>query len=352
MTTRGLSQGSAITCYSRDESRLDEAVTTKTCARLGWTSDYRTVPPTSLDLDWQLRLAALDAVRRATSVSSGVMTRDQMTEGFVFEGERVPLALKARGIWKPRKLGPDGAALSITTASVRPGVTPRYDDQIASDEGWFEYRYQGNDPNAADNRAVRRAMELGRPLVYFYGIGPGLYEAIAPVYVTEDVPDRLTFHIAADATSVGDPRLMRGGAESPLKAYATATVKVRLHQHRFRQLVLSAYSERCTVCRLHHAELLDAAHILEDRDERGKPEVSNGLALCGVHHGAFDANIMGISPDRVIHIRRDVLEEIDGPMLRYGFQEMHGSRMLLPRQRRSWPREEYLEDRFRRFKAA
>ena len=275
-----------------------------------------------------------------------------MTDGFEFEGTRIPLALQARGIWKPRQLGPQGAALSITTASVRPGVTPRYDDQIASDEGWFEYRYQGTDPEAADNRAVRRAMELGRPLIYFYGIGPGLYEAIAPVYVIEDLPARLTFRIAADATGVGDPRLMRGGAEAPLKEYATTTVKRRLHQHRFRQLVLAAYGERCTVCRLHHAELLDAAHILEDRDERGKPEVPNGLALCGVHHGAFDANIMGISPDRVIHIRRDVLEEIDGPMLRHGLQEMHGKAIRVPRQTVLCPKPEYLEERFARFRAA
>jgi putative restriction endonuclease len=110
---------------------------------------------------------------------------------------------------------------------------------------------------------------------------------------------------------------MRGGAEAPLKAYATAAVKVRLHQHRFRELVVAAYGERCTVCRLHHAELLDAAHILEDRDVRGRPEVPNGLALCNIHHGAYDASIMGVAPDRRIHIRADILKEIDGPMLLY-----------------------------------
>lgn len=306
----------------------------------------------ALDPDWRLRLAAMDAVRRVTSVSGGVMTRAQMTEGFEFEGKRTALALQARGIWKPGSLGADGAALSITTASIRPGVTPRYDDQIASDDGWFEYRYQGADPRAADNRAVRRAFELGRPLIYFYGISPGLYEAIVPVYVVGDEPARLTFRIAADATSLGDPRLMTGGAEAPLKAYATTTVKRRLHQHRFRQLVLAAYGERCTVCRLHHAELLEAAHILEDRDERGNPEVPNGLALCGVHHGAFDANIMGIAPDRRIHIRRDILEEVDGPMLRWGLQKMNGEVIRVPARRQLQPRPEYLEERFERFRAA
>jgi putative restriction endonuclease len=310
------------------------------------------MPSPSLDLDWHLRLAALAAVRQATNLSGGVMTRAQMTEGFEFEGERVPLALKARGIWKPGRLGPNGAALSITTASVRPGVTPRYDDQIASDDGWFEYRYLGDDTRASDNRAVRTAFELGRPLIYFYGVGPSLYEAIAPVYVVGDAPAKLTFKVAADATGVGHPRLMVGGAEATLKAYATTTVKVRVHQRRFRQLVVSAYGESCAVCRLHHPELLDAAHILADRDERGKPEVRNGLALCGVHHVAYDANILGIDPARKIHIRRDILEEVDGPMLKYGLQQMNGQAIRVPGREDLQPKREYLEERFERFRAA
>jgi len=275
-----------------------------------------------------------------------------MTAGFEFEGERIPLALQARGIWKPGCLGLNGSALSVTTASVRPGTLPRYDDSNISEDGWFQYRYQGTDPSAADNRAVRAAFHTGRPLIYFYGEAPGVYQAIAPAYVVGDKPESLRFEIAADATSVGDPRLMTGGADAPLKAYATTTTKIRLHQSRFRQMVVRAYEESCAVCRLHHPELLDAAHILEDRDERGKPEVSNGMALCGVHHGAYDANIMGIDPDHRIHIRRDILEELDGPMLRYGLQEMHGNLIRVPGRKVLHPRAEYLDERFARFLAA
>jgi putative restriction endonuclease len=310
------------------------------------------MPSGSLDQDWRLRLAAFDALRRLTEPTGGVVTRDQMTAGFAYEGARIPFALRARGIWKPALLGRDGAALSITTASIRRGVTPRYDDQIASDDGWFEYRYQGEDPGAADNVAVRRAFELGRPMLYFYGVGPGKYEAVSPVYVVGDEPDRLTFKVAADATSLGDPRLMTGGAEPLLKAYTTTAVKRRLHQHRFRELVVAAYRESCAVCRLHHPELLDAAHILDDRDERGKPEVPNGLALCKIHHGAFDTDILGVSPDYRINIRKDILKEKDGPMLRHGLQEMHGSLIHVPREAAARPRQEYLEERYRRFQAA
>jgi putative restriction endonuclease len=129
-------------------------------------------------------------------------------------------------------------------------------------------------------------------------------------------------------------------------------VKVRLHQHRFRELVVSAYRNRCAVCRLAHPELLDAAHILPDKDERGKPEVSNGLSLCKIHHGAYDAGIMGVAPDYRVHIREDVLEEKDGPMLVHGLQELHGTEIVLPRSKRLYPNKSYLEERFARFRAA
>src|SRR5207245_625588 len=113
--------------------------------------------------------------------------------------------------------------------------------------------------------------------------------------------------------------------------YATRQVKVRLHQHRFRELVLGAYGDRCTICRLGHTPLLDAAHIIADKDQRGQPEVPNGLSLCKIHHSAYDANIMGITPLYTIEIREDILAEKDGPMLRHGLQELNNHKLTLPR---------------------
>lgn len=80
---------------------------------------------------------------------------------------------------------------------------------------------------------------------------------------------------------------------------------------------------------LQHQELLDAAHIIPDKDEMGEPTVNNGIALCKIHHAAFDRNILGIRPDLVIETRVDVLNEADGPMLRYGLQEMHGLKLSI-----------------------
>ena len=186
-----------------------------------------------------------------------------------------------------------------------------------------------------------------------YGVTPGLYEPIFPCYVVGDDPARLEFRLAADVLAA---RPIAEGADPLLfearRGYATRAVKVRLHQHHFRELVVGAYRERCSVCRLHHVELLDAAHILPDRDERGRPEVPNGLALCKIHHAAFDASILGISADYRIAIRRDVLEEVDGPMLLHGLQEMDGGSIHVPIASRLKPNRDYLAERFERFKAA
>jgi putative restriction endonuclease len=60
---------------------------------------------------------------------------------------------------------------------------------------------------------------------------------------------------------------------------------------------------------------------LDGRHERpGLPEVPNGLALCKIHHSAYDVNILGVSPDYRVHIRSDVLREHDGPMLKWGLE--------------------------------
>jgi hypothetical protein len=64
---------------------------------------------------------------------------------------------------------------------------------------------------------------------------------------------------------------------------------------------------------------------------QGLPEIPNGLALCKIHHSAYDANILGISPDLVTHVREDILMEIDGPMLEHGLTGMAGQTIVVPR---------------------
>ena len=149
----------------------------------------------------------------------------------------------------------------------------------------------------------------------------------------------------ADTTSAG---LVSG---SDIRAYATREALVRLHQHRFRVTVLHAYRERCAVCALREAALLQAAHIIEDRDPGGAATIANGIALCAIHHLAYDRNLMGIDPRGAVHISRRLLAEIDGPMLRTGLQGFHGAAILQPRRAADRPDPERLEIRFEQFRA-
>ena len=82
--------------------------------------------------------------------------------------------------------------------------------------------------------------------------------------------------------------------------------------------MLRAYRHQCAFCALQHDELLDAAHITPDSALLGEPVVSNGMSLCRLHRAAFDRLLLGMHPDRVVHVRRDVLEEVDGSMRRLG----------------------------------
>jgi putative restriction endonuclease len=125
-----------------------------------------------------------------------------------------------------------------------------------------------------------------------------------------------------------------------------------MHQTSFRERVLRAYRESCSVCQLRHAELLDAAHILPDRHPEGAPVVANGLSLCKLHHAAFDRHILGVNPDYVVEIRQDILEEVDGPMLQHGLKEMAGRKLVVPSSANDRPRREFLEERYGLFRKA
>jgi putative restriction endonuclease len=214
------------------------------------------------------------------------------------------------------------------------------------------YRYRGDDPQHPDNVALRRALELQRPVLYLVAIKQGVYDVVAPCYVTGDEPGALTFFLIADSEEYVPGEVSDSLESWPRKAYITRVVKQRLHQQRFRSLVLAAYREQCAMCRLRHTALLEAAHILPDRDERGNPEVPNGLSLCRIHHGAYDLGILGVDGDYRIHLRPDVLEEHDGPMLRHGLQDLHGVDISVPRRGADRPRRDYLMERFDKFRAA
>lgn len=298
------------------------------------------------EFDDLVRTSAFAHLRVVQLTTGGPVRREHVSE-FQFDGERMALMDPQRGIRKPRQLD---AALSFRTVHAdRPEQRP-YDD-IPGPDGFLRYKWRGTDASHPENRAMRSALERRLPLIWFHGIEVGLYLPLFPVWLVDEEPAQHQFVVALDQLQLSSWESGLGGPSDLHRETALATTRIRLHQPMFRARVLAAYETRCSICHLKHQELLDAAHIRPD-SEGGEPVVPNGLSLCKIHHAAYDSNMVGIDGDYRINVRPDLLEESDGPTLRYSIQEMHGSSLLLPRRRAARPDRDLLGERFERFQSA
>ena len=258
---------------------------------------------------WEGNVGSLEASRDA--IIASVLEHSEKNGGFVTRGDLTFMPLPSgrtirvidasRGIWNPRDMD---ATLSVVSSPNGP-----YADREV-DGGLFHYSYRAGSING-DNVKLRRAYELGVPIILLRKWQDGIYIPHAPVYVVDDLVERREFLLALDENA----RLLVGdiGAH-PQRSYVERLVRQRLHQADFRGRVIAAYETRCAVCRIRHGQLLDAAHITPDRDDEGLPYVSNGLSLCKIHHAAFDSDLLGISPQYEIQIAHKLLDEVDGPM--------------------------------------
>jgi putative restriction endonuclease len=291
---------------------------------------------------------------RTQQLHKPFFTRDDLSV-FEFEGSRHRLIGPYTGIWKVSSLS--DSAIAISTAYVPDGGKRPYEDGEGAD-GLQRYKWRGTDPNQSDNRALRRAMERKLPLLWLIGIGvvPGtsqqLFDALFPVYLIGEEPVDHQFVVALEQGQKVLPNGETPAVQEIVKRYNERIVKTRYHQPLFRARVIHAYAERCAVCRLPFTELLEAAHIRPD-SQGGSAKISNGMSLCKIHHGAYDSDIIGISPDYRIHVRDSVLATFDGPTLQHSIKAMDGQILQqIPIEVSSKPDRDLLAERFEKFQKA
>ena len=301
--------------------------------------------------DTQMRLAAFEHVRRLTEICGQLTARD-LRFGFIFEEKRIPLVNPQRGIFKPKEMR---FLLSIKTVVPRRGGKVWYDDQrevhrqIYDGDEAVDYAFMGKDPEAADNRWLRDAYENQVPVIYFLGVAPGRYQAMIPTFISGLDPIALNARITF---GILDRDELPGPPDAPERRYALRVVKQRLHQDSFREAVIAAYRGRCALSGLREHRLLDAAHIISDKDEMlGQPVVTNGLPLSKIHHAAFDAHLIGVDPDYRVHVSERLIGQRDGPMLE-ALKQLQGGVLHLPERVRDRPDRDRLAVRFERFRAA
>jgi len=271
------------------------------------------------------------------------ITKESLLNDFHYLGEHIPLLDRYKGIHNPK--------IFDETLSVVSTLNSKYEDNETL-EGMILYDYQATG-DGYGNTKLRLAFERRTPIIYLLETSKGFYWPYVNVIVLgDDLAAKkfiLDFRNTDDADRVFDETINSIPSSEIQKKYAIQQTKRRVHQPAFRSRVIKAYSEQCAICRLQHTNLLDAAHILPDSHELGRPVVSNGLSLCKIHHAAYDAKIIGITPDYKVQVSSAVLKEIDGPMLKHGIQEMHGVSIHLPKAKAELPNPEFLKIQYEEF---
>lgn len=303
------------------------------------------------DLDSLIRVAAFAHVRKLGEIHDH-LTANELKPGFVFQGQRIPLINPQRGIFKPQQMR---FLFSIKTVFPKPGAKVWYDDQremhrqIFEGDEMVDYAFMGRNPDAADNRWLREAFQNRIPIIYFLGIAPGRYQAMLPAFISgwdaKALKARVAFGVPNQDALVPPENALE-------RRYALRAVKQRLHQASFREAVIAAYNGRCALSGLPESLLLDAAHIISDKDEKfGQPVVPNGIPLSKIHHAAFDAHLIGIDADYKLHVSDRLLVQSDGPILE-ALKRLNGGMIHLPARAKDRPDRDRLAQRYERFRAA
>jgi len=267
--------------------------------------------------------------------------------GFKYENEKIFLANKARGIFKPKQM--TRGVLSIKTTIPREGRVNIYSDE-EGENGYFRYSLQQGDLRGGGNKHLWEALEDKTPFVYFYPVAPAIYKALWPCFVTNINSEGMYCEVV-----VGNQPRVTVVEEAPVtyeiptpieRQYRVAESRMRIHQASFREQVLTAYDNKCAITSLPVSTLLEAAHIIPDRNPKGDAIVTNGIALSRIHHRAYDANLLGIDPDYYIHISEQLLNINDGPLLEEGLKSYQGKKIKLPKNVNQVPDKNRLEERF------
>jgi len=122
-------------------------------------------------------------------------------------------------------------------------------------------------------------------------------------------------------------------------------VRTWTRERDFRGRVLLAYEQRCAVCHL-QLRLVEAAHIIPVHVPGSDDSTPNGLALCSLHHDAYDTGLVAVAPDYHIQVNENRLQTLRCEGLDNGADAMLGyvcNTIVIPSQMADRPNPDYLQ---------
>ena len=99
------------------------------------------------------------------------------------------------------------------------------------------------------------------------------------------------------------------GVVAEPRRYAMIAARRALRESDFANRVLGAYGHRCAMCGI-QLRLLDAAHILPAAHPESTDGTDNGIALCALHHRAYDRTLVTFDAEFRTHANDAVIERL------------------------------------------
>ena len=290
---------------------------------------------------------AFDRVRWLERLYGDDIPWAAIQDGFELFGEKILLATKAEGIFKPKQM-PRGI-ISIKTTKPRPGRQNIYEDREVS-EGYFRYDLKKGVYDKGSNKNLMAAFEDQTPFIYFHAIAEGRYKAIWPCYIRKVHREAMYCEVVLGDSipahaDIPNIVVYQNKLEAPVRAYAVRETRVRLHQATFRANVLKAYNHKCALSELPVTPLLEAAHITPDSDSFSSTEISNGIAMSRLHHCAYDRYLIGITPDLDVAVSDRILCEADSDLLK-ALKNLDGQKLRIPSNPEHQPDKTRLAERY------
>lgn len=130
----------------------------------------------------------------------------------------------------------------------------------------------------------------------------------------------------------------------PERREVLATIRKKVREQDFRARVLSAYGHKCAMCSV-QLRLVEAAHILPVAEPSSTDETRNGVALCSLHHDAYDRNLISFTERYRIEVSAAAVAELRSGNLVGGlkpFKDALRPALVLPADARDHPNPVYI----------
>ena len=217
-----------------------------------------------------------------------------------------------------------GVELPIVEPSVGATVLLGWDDGRRVFAA-FDVRHH-RDPKESDSvqikgYALNGATARGEIVVYRRQNGEAAL-ALPPELLLAYLRDRSALHDfgeSAPTAAIGQQVLAEADSEQATEAVLAGLPDERLKVLRrvvlnvrdasFRRRVTEAYGHACAMCDV-QLELVEAAHIVPVSDPASTDEIQNGLALCALHHTAYDQGLIEVRRDATIQVNAALLQRL------------------------------------------